>query len=162
MLSERYDLPFDLPLKPSFCLHLFLLLIHMLGLQVVVAMDWGDMGIGVFLIALLLRHYQQYLHDDPSRRFASFTFRSGTGWQLIGEDSKSLSVRVSSVRWLGPSWALIQLIPESSEETSIVLVLCPDVLSPERASDLKRYLILYRKPPSDDVLRPMDSEAERS
>lgn len=161
MLSERSALPLDLPLRPSRCLYYYLLSAHMLSLQLLVAMDGVDMGFSLFLIVILLRHYQLYLYNDPLRRFDALTYRTLTGWRLIKADARPVPVTVVSVRWLASRWALIQFLPDSSEKAPLVLVLCPDALGVEQARQLKQYLILYGRPGKEDGLLSAGGEKER-
>jgi hypothetical protein len=143
MLSERSVLPFELPLRPSFCLNYYLFSAHVLSLQLLLAVDWEDMGVSLFLIALLLTHYYCCLRNEPSRRFAALTYRSLTGWQLIEAGDSPVSVTPVSARWLTSRWVLVHFLSESITKTPLVLVLCPDVLNDRQARQLKQYLILY-------------------
>jgi hypothetical protein len=161
MLSERSVLPFDLPLRPSFCLYYYLLSAHMLSLQILVAMDWEDMGVSLFLIAVLIRHYHCYLRNEPSRRFSVLTYRSHTGWQLIKAGASPVSVTPVSVRWLASRWVLVHFLPEATAKTPLVLVLCPDVLNAGQARRLKQYLILYGRSRKEDRQISVSSDAER-
>ena len=161
MLSERSALPLDLPLRPSFCLNYYLLSVHMLSLQLVVAMDWEDMGISLFLIAILIRHYHCYLRNEPSRRYIALSYRSQTGWQLIEAVAGPVSVTPVSVRWLASRWVLVHFLPESTAKTPMAIVLCPDVLKNRQARQFKQYLILYGRSCKEDGLLSIGSDAKR-
>jgi hypothetical protein len=160
MLSERSALPLDLPLRRSFCLNYYLFSAHVLSLQLMVAMDWEDMGISLFLIAILLTHYYCCLRNDPSRRFGALTYRSVSGWQLIEVGASPVSVTPISVRWLASRWVLVHFLPESTGKTFVVFVLCPDVLNDRQARQLKQYLILYGRPGKENrrILNSGDTE----
>jgi len=143
MSSGKYDLPYKLRLRPSFCLYQYLFLIHVVGLELLAGLD-VEFGLSLLLIALLLRHYQQVWSHRPCRRYTELSYRSEQGWELLNNEMEPVRVSISRIHRFTSRWLMVHLNPVPGTGEPLVLVLCPDVLGVEEARKLKRYLLLHQ------------------
>jgi hypothetical protein len=143
MSSGKYDLPYNLRLRPSFCLYQYLFLVHVVALELLAGLDI-EIGLSLLLIALLVRHYQQIWSHMPCRRYTELSYRSEQGWELLNDEVEPVRVSITRVHRFTARWLMIHLNPVPDTRKSVVLVLCPDVLRIEEARSLKRYLLLHQ------------------
>jgi len=144
MSSEKYDLPYRLRLRHSFCLYQYLFLVHVVALELLAGLNI-EFGLSLLLIALLVRHHQRVRTHLPGWRFTELSYRSEQGWELLHDVEGPVRVIISRVHRFTSRWLMIHLNRVSSgTREPIVLVLCPDVLGAEEARSLKRYLLLHQ------------------
>lgn len=149
MLSGRYDRPYSLRLRPSFCLYQYLFLVHMMAMVLIVGIEL-ELGLSLLLIAMLIRHYQLLLNQMPDRHYRSFNYHAQRGWELVNNQLLAAPVNIGRIHRFGLRWLMIHLIPVLDSGRPLVLVLCPDVLDVGEARHLKRYLLLHQKQTQDD------------
>lgn len=143
MSSGKYDLPYNLRLRPSFCLYQYLFLVHIVALELLAGLNI-ELGLSLLLVAMLVRHYQQVCVHRPCRRYSELSYRSEQGWALLNDDMEPVRVSISHVHTFTSRWLMIHLNPVTGTADPVVLVLCPDVLGVEEARSLKRYLLLHQ------------------